>query len=65
MVNFVTYTWHAAFTCVLGKGEAGPVHTMKVHIRGAEVQLHSFLTSALDVEGGQIHSAAALPSGTH
>jgi hypothetical protein len=32
-------------------------------VGGTEVQLHSFLTSALDGVNGQFHGTAALPPG--
>ena len=43
---------------VQGEGKIVPVHVMKAH--GAEVKLHSFLTSALDVRD-QLHAPAAYP----
>jgi hypothetical protein len=36
----------AEYAVTLGKGKAFPAHTIKTY-RGVEVQLHSFLTSAL------------------
>jgi hypothetical protein len=46
------------------RGKAVPVHTTKAY-RGRGVQLHSFLTWALEGEGGttngQLHASAALP----
>jgi len=35
-------------------------HTMKMY-RGVEVQLHMFMTSALDGLSGQLHAPASLP----
>ena len=38
--------------------------TIRRHIVGIEVQLHSFLSPALDELSGQPHAPAALPPGT-
>jgi hypothetical protein len=56
---------HSPYFTQEDKGKVFPIHSTKAY-GGAQVQLHSFVTSALDGEvNGQLHAPPENNPGTH